>query len=134
MSNPTSISLADMYPAYHKSVKGLDSIDVYKVHQLFNIQDPSGAIQHASKKLLLSGVRTGGKTQYQDIKEARDTLNRWLDMNAPAAAPEPKQTPLQAALAKKAEQKYPPYDTSKGWPTKEPQYGLLSVPLPSNLS
>jgi hypothetical protein len=53
------------------------------VHKLFNIQDPSGCIQHASKKLLLSGVRTGGKSAYDDIKEARDTLTRWLELNKP---------------------------------------------------
>lgn len=72
---------AKKYPKYYKSVTHLDEIDVYQVHNLFNIQDPSGAIQHASKKLLLSGVRTGNKTQYKDIQEARDTLNRWLEMN-----------------------------------------------------
>lgn len=77
-------SLADKYPQYYKSVKGMDVIDVYAVHDLFDIQDPSGAIQHASKKLLLSGVRTGGKTKYHDIKEARDTLNRWLELNKEA--------------------------------------------------
>lgn len=74
-------SMAQKYPKYYKSVAHLDEIDVYQVHKLFNIQDPSGAIQHASKKLLLSGVRTGNKTQYKDIQEARDTLNRWLEMN-----------------------------------------------------
>ena len=51
-------SMAQKYPKYYKSVKGLEEIDVYTVHQLFNIEDPSGCIQHASKKLLLSGVRT----------------------------------------------------------------------------
>lgn len=70
------------YPKYYKDVSDLDSIDVYKTHELFGIDDPSGAIHHASKKLLLSGVRTGGKSKYQDIKEARDTLNRWLEINA----------------------------------------------------
>lgn len=74
-------SLAQQYPAYYKSVEGMTEIDVYAVHQLFNIQDPSGAIQHASKKLLLSGVRTGGKSIHKDIREARDTLNRWLQLN-----------------------------------------------------
>ena len=76
-------SLASLYPKYHKSTEGMDSVDVYAVHKLFNIQDPSGCIQHASKKLLLSGVRTGGKTKYDDIKEARDTLTRWLELNSP---------------------------------------------------
>lgn len=78
---PTEQSMAEKYPLYYKSVGDLTEIDVYAVHYLFNIQDPSGAIQHASKKLLLSGVRTGGKSAYQDIKEARDALNRWLQLN-----------------------------------------------------
>ena len=69
------------YPKYYKDVSTLQHIDVYAVHRLFAIDDPSGAIQHASKKLLLSGVRTGNKSKYKDIKEARDTLNRWLEMN-----------------------------------------------------
>lgn len=83
INHPTNqaVSISKKYPKYYKSVSHLDEIDVYQVHNLFNIQDPSGAIQHASKKLLLSGVRTGNKTQYKDIQEARDTLNRWLEMN-----------------------------------------------------
>jgi hypothetical protein len=72
--------LSDLYPKYYKDVSGLTEIDVYAVHHLFGIDDPSGAIHHASKKLLLSGVRTGGKSKYDDVKEARDTLTRWLDM------------------------------------------------------
>lgn len=74
-------SLSEKYPNYYKRVDHLEELDVYAVHQLFNIQDPSGAIQHSSKKLLLSGVRTGGKSRYKDIKEARDTLTRWLQLN-----------------------------------------------------
>lgn len=69
------------YSVYFKNVSNLDEVDVYAVHHVFNIQDPSGAIHHASKKLLLSGVRTGGKSKYKDIKEARDSLNRWLELN-----------------------------------------------------
>lgn len=78
---PDNLSLAERYPKYYKSVGDLEEIDVYAVHHLFQIQDPSGALQHASKKLLLSGVRTGGKSQFKDIKEARDTLTRWLQLN-----------------------------------------------------
>lgn len=74
-------SLSAKYPKYYKNIRGMTEIDVYGVHQLFEIDDPSGAIQHASKKLLLSGVRTGGKSKHDDIKEARDTLTRWLDLN-----------------------------------------------------
>jgi len=76
-----SQSLAEKYPKYYKAVGDLQEVDVYAVHKLFDIQDPSGAIQHASKKLLLSGVRTGGKSQQKDIREARDTLSRWLQLN-----------------------------------------------------
>jgi hypothetical protein len=72
--------VSEKYAAYQKDVRKLDSIDVYETHRLFAIDDPSGCLQHASKKLLLSGVRTGGKTKLQDIEEARDTLNRWLEM------------------------------------------------------
>lgn len=77
----TTSSMSEKYPAYYKSVEHLSEIDVYAVHQLFQINDPSGAIQHASKKLLLSGSRTGGKSGRKDIEEARDTLTRWLQLN-----------------------------------------------------
>ena len=73
--------MSKLYPKYYKSVGTMTEVDVYAVHHLFAIQDSSGAIQHASKKLLLSGVRTGGKSKHQDIKEARDTLSRWLELN-----------------------------------------------------
>ena len=79
----SATSTALRYPKYYKDVSHLNEIDVYGVHHVFAIEDPSGCIQHASKKLLLSGVRTGGKSKYQDIKEARDTLNRWLEINKP---------------------------------------------------
>lgn len=77
----SEISMSKLYPKYYKDVSDVEEVDVYYVHTLFSIQDPSGAIQHASKKLLLSGVRTGGKSFYDDIREARDTLNRWLEIN-----------------------------------------------------
>lgn len=76
----TEASMSTKYPKYYKSVGNMIEVDVYAIHHLFDIQDPSGAIQHASKKLLLSGVRTGGKTMLQDIKEARDTLTRWIQL------------------------------------------------------
>lgn len=80
----TEISLAVLYSNYHKAIpEDWKTIDVYGVHQLFPVDDPSGCIHHASKKLLVPGVRTGGKGMYKDIKEARDTLNRWLELNKP---------------------------------------------------
>lgn len=78
-------SLSRKYPKYYKPVGDLKEIDVYAVHMLFDIQDPSGCIQHASKKLLLSGNRTGNKSIYTDIREARDSLDRWLELHGPSS-------------------------------------------------
>ncbi len=75
------LPLSQKYPKYYKDVGDYSEVDVYAIHHLFNIQDNSGCIQHASKKLLLSGVRTGGKSMFKDISEARDTLTRWLQLN-----------------------------------------------------
>ena len=74
-------SMSELYPKYYKDFSDVDEADVYLVHDRFKIEDPSGCIHHASKKLLLSGVRTGGKSKYDDVREARDTLNRWLQIN-----------------------------------------------------
>lgn len=68
------------YEKYFKDVSGYDVIDVYRTHRIFGLNDE--VLCHASKKLLLSGVRTGGKTLEQNVKEARDSLNRWLEMLA----------------------------------------------------
>ena len=74
-------SMSELYPKYYKDFTGVDEADVYLVHDRFKIEDHSGCLHHASKKLLLSGVRTGGKSKYDDVREARDTLNRWLEIN-----------------------------------------------------
>lgn len=68
-----------MYPKYFKSVVNDTHIDVYRVHQLFNLNNEM--LCHASKKLLLAGERTGEKTLRKDVIEARDTLNRYLELN-----------------------------------------------------
>lgn len=65
------------HPHYHKSVAHLDTIDVYRVLQLFDVAD--ACIQHAIKKLLCAGQR-GAKTQAQDVQEAIDTLHRYQEM------------------------------------------------------
>lgn len=59
-------------------------LDVYRINMLFPLGelDPSGALDHARKKLMAPGQRSGGKSLWQDVKEARDTLNRWLEDNA----------------------------------------------------
>lgn len=65
------------YPHYFKSVSHLETVDVYRVLSLFQVNDP--CIQHAIKKLLCAGQR-GDKNIIKDITEARDTLNRHLEM------------------------------------------------------
>lgn len=65
------------HPHYHKDVRHLDSVDVYRVLVLFGVTDP--CIQHAVKKLLCAGQR-GVKDSRKDIREAVDTLERCLDM------------------------------------------------------
>ena len=82
-SDDNNQSLSEKYPQYYKPVGDLTEVDVYAVHHLFQLTDPSGCLHHSSKKILLSGVRTGGKSAYKDIKEARDTLTRWLQLNSP---------------------------------------------------
>ena len=72
------------YDVYFKDFSGCNEADVYQVHHNFNLVDPSGCKHHASKKILLSGVRTVGKDEYKDMEEARDTLNRWLEINKKA--------------------------------------------------
>lgn len=64
---------------YFKDVRHLDYIDIYQVCKLFEVNDPSHCTQHSIKKLLMSGKR-GAKDKMKDIIEARDTLNRYLQI------------------------------------------------------
>jgi hypothetical protein len=54
-----------------------DSIDVYRVLEIFNVTDP--CLQHAVKKLLVAGSR-GHKDIHRDIQDSVDTLVRWQEM------------------------------------------------------
>lgn len=76
---PENKALLDAYPQYYKDVSHLEVIDVYRIIDLYGVTDPTA--QHSLKKLLLSGKRTGGKTVEKDLKEARDTLSRGLEMH-----------------------------------------------------
>lgn len=67
-----------LYDEYFRGVKHLNKIDIYRTLDLFGVTDH--ALGHAIKKLVLAGVRTGGKPSFKDISEARDTLNRKLEM------------------------------------------------------
>ena len=63
---------------YFKDTAHLNSIDVYRVLELFNVTNPS--IAHATKKLLVAGGRGAGKSIDKDIQEAIDSLVRWQSM------------------------------------------------------
>ncbi len=69
----------DKHSHYFKDVSGLDAVDVYRVCDLFEVNDASGSTQHAIKKLLCSGQR-GVKGYKKDLEEARDTIQRKLNM------------------------------------------------------
>lgn len=79
--DPTSEELSSQNPSQYKDLGDLTEIDIFAVHHLFQINDPSGCIHYASRKLLLSGEHTAGQVSFDDIKEARDTLTRWLHLN-----------------------------------------------------
>ena len=62
---------------YFKDVSNLKHIDVYRVLDLFNVDNH--CIGHAIKKLLCSGQR-GAKDKTQDVQEAISSLLRYLEM------------------------------------------------------
>lgn len=70
---------------YFKDVSKYKEADVYRVCQMFDIKDPSGATQHAVKKLLLAGGR-GAKDRLKDLREASDTIHRLIEMTMEDAA------------------------------------------------
>ena len=62
---------------YFKNVEHLQTVDVYRVLDLFEVTDQ--ALGHAVKKLLVAGGR-GAKDWRKDVQEAIDTLQRRLEM------------------------------------------------------
>ena len=62
---------------YYRDVSKLKAVDVYMVCKLFGVND--AAISHAVKKLLCSGQR-GYKDAEKDIREAIDTLERYIEI------------------------------------------------------
>lgn len=79
------MSVGNKHPHYHKDVRHLETIDVYRVLRLFNVTDP--CIQHAVKKLLVAGGRGAGKDIAKDVQEAIDSLQRFQEMQAEDVAP-----------------------------------------------
>lgn len=75
---------------YLREVIGMieGKIDVYAVLSTFNVISP--ARQHAIKKLLCSGLRGKGD-ELQDLREARDAIDRDIQML------QKERTPMDAA-------------------------------------
>lgn len=63
---------------YHKDVSDYDTIDIYVICDLY-VNDNSGCIQHAVKKLLCCGNR-GVKDNVKDLQEAIDTIQRKIEI------------------------------------------------------
>lgn len=61
-----------------------DHPDVYEVHHRFEMTDPSGALHQASRTLLLCSLPENFSDQYAQVIQARDLLNRWLELNLPS--------------------------------------------------
>lgn len=64
---------------YKKPVGKRKYIDVYDVCDIWQVDDPSGAIQHAIKKLLCNGER-GYKPAIQDYREAIGSIQRKIEL------------------------------------------------------
>lgn len=67
------------YPGNYKQLGDLTELDAFGVNHLFQIQDPSGCLQHAISKLLMTNAPH--TNAFRDVREARDTLTRWLQLN-----------------------------------------------------
>lgn len=70
---------------YQKDVSGLDVIDVYKIADLYGITDNRQF--HALKKILCAGTR-GAKGKRQDMEEAKQSIQDWLDNDGVNIPPE----------------------------------------------
>lgn len=83
MSKDSQEPLSTRYPQQYRAVGDISEIDVYEVNHLFNVQDPSGCLQQVVIKLLGS---SSSNTAFEDIRQARDLLTRWLQLNQPKEA------------------------------------------------
>jgi len=78
-SPPATFDVTKEFSHYYRPCP-FDGVDVYRVLLLFGVTDP--CIQHAIKKLLVTGGRTAGKSADKDIHEAIASLKRWQEMRA----------------------------------------------------
>lgn len=73
-------AMAEKYPDQFQPVGEAKELDVFAVHHMFRMNDPSGCLHHCSRLLLMSGAQPDP----DDIEQARDALTRWLELNAPS--------------------------------------------------
>lgn len=67
-----------LFPHYYKDVpRNATHVDIYWVLKAWEVIDP--CIQHAVKKLMAAG-RRGAKNTEKDLKEARDSITRALEL------------------------------------------------------
>ena len=62
---------------YIVDISKYNKLDIYRILSLYNVTNP--CLSHAIKKLLCAGKR-GVKNQTQDINEAVQSLQRFLEM------------------------------------------------------
>lgn len=78
-SKGNDAELTAQNPNHYKLLGDLTEIDPFGVNHLFQIKDPSGCLQFAISKLLMTG--TNQNRVLRDVKDARDALTRWLQLN-----------------------------------------------------
>ena len=62
---------------YIVDISKYNKLDIYRILKLYEVSDP--CLQHAIKKLLCAGKR-GSKNFLQDVNEAVQSLQRFLEM------------------------------------------------------
>lgn len=68
---------------YFKDVSRLKKLDVYRLIEIYEVSCP--VAQHVVKKALAAGKR-GAKDPARDMRDIRDSAQRWLDMREEDAA------------------------------------------------
>jgi hypothetical protein len=66
-----------LYPHYFREVTNVTHVDVYWLLRAWDVSDP--CVQHAVKKLIAAG-RRGAKDKVKDLKEAKDSIVRALEL------------------------------------------------------
>jgi hypothetical protein len=62
---------------YRKTIGGQE-MDLYDLFAAYEVTDQ--AVGHAIKKLMCAGKRIGGKSRVQDLKEARWSIDRAIEI------------------------------------------------------